>query len=353
MHIQNSLPVSQKDLISVIVPVYNIESYLPHSLKCLSEQTYKNIEFILVDDASEDESGRILDAFAVTDNRAIVIHHDRNYGLSAARNTGLEAAKGNYIWFPDGDDYFHQEFLQLLYNAINKDGGYDVAIAGWKKTFKMNEDIDSIIRPEYGVLDKESFFSFVFEKTPDIWNKLFKKSILETISFKPYPRAQSRDFNLRLSFRVHRAIYVYNCLYYWFQRPNSLSKSSDAKELYLSCWSAMYFDIYKNCPSDGKYAHRLLLSHLFYKMIQWRLLVMGRPQQQSVFNQSQAYAKQTRWAYLRCHGISFKEKVVCLILFYFPHFVYYMNLYKKQGPKTGFGLLRYKVACFLLSFAYI
>ena len=161
MLIQKSSP--QEDLISVIVPVYNIESYLPRCLWCLSAQTYKNIQIILVDDASTDESGRILDTFADKDNRSIVIHHNQNYGLSAARNTGLKAADGTYVWFPDGDDYFHRDFLQLLYNAINKEGGYDVAVAGWKETVNVDEDTESVINSDYSVLSQESYFSFVFE----------------------------------------------------------------------------------------------------------------------------------------------------------------------------------------------
>lgn len=341
------------DLISVIVPVYNIEQYLPLCLSCLSAQSYKNLEIILVDDASEDGSGSILDSFAKEDARATVIHHDRNRGLSAARNTGLDLSHGAYVWFLDGDDFFHRDFLRLLHNAILLDGGYDVAFAGWKATAETNEDWTSALNPEYRVYTQESYFSFIFEKNPDIWNKLFKRSVLEGIHFRPYPRAQARDFNLRVAYLIHRAISVKNCMYFWRQRPTSLSKTADAKELYLSCWSYMYYDIYTNCPDGGKFSHRLLLNHLFYTMIQWKLLVTGNSKQDQVFSVCRQFARDTRWAFLRCRQICFTERLVCLLLFYHPHLVSRLVSYKKQHPKFGVKSLKYTLANFLLRFAYL
>ena len=93
------------ELVSVIVPVYNIEDYLPRCLACIEMQTYRNLEIILVDDGSTDGSGRICDEFAAKDSRVRVIHHPENIGLWAARNTGQDAATGDYLWFPDGADY--------------------------------------------------------------------------------------------------------------------------------------------------------------------------------------------------------------------------------------------------------
>ncbi len=118
-----------EELVSVIVPVYNIEAYLPHCLECIEAQTYKNLEIVLVDDGSTDGSGRICDEFAAKDPRARVIHQP-NTGCWAASNAGQDAATGEYLWFPDGDDYFHKDIIRLMYEAINtvgKDGNKDTS----------------------------------------------------------------------------------------------------------------------------------------------------------------------------------------------------------------------------------
>ena len=100
-------------MISVIVPVYNVEKYLPRCLQAISEQSYRDLEILLVDDGSTDSSGKLCDAFAASDSRAKVIHQ-QNTGLWAARNAGQDAAHGDFLFFPDADDYFHQDTLQIL-----------------------------------------------------------------------------------------------------------------------------------------------------------------------------------------------------------------------------------------------
>ncbi len=124
-----------QELISIIVPVYNIESYLPRCLETISKQTYQNLEIILIDDGSTDSSGSICDKFAKKDHRAKVIHQ-QNAGPSGARNTGMAYASGEYLMFVDGDDYLHTDAVNTLWDAINSGLQYDMAIGGFKKTNK-------------------------------------------------------------------------------------------------------------------------------------------------------------------------------------------------------------------------
>ena len=117
------------DLISVIVPVYNVEKYVKKCVDSIIAQTYRNLEIILVDDGSTDSSGRICDELASIDKRIIVIHKP-NGGLSDARNAGISIARGKYLGFVDGDDLIHpQTYEILLTNALKCDaeiseGGY-------------------------------------------------------------------------------------------------------------------------------------------------------------------------------------------------------------------------------------
>lgn len=106
-------------MISVIVPVYNVEEYLPTCIESILNQTYKDLEILLIDDGSTDNSGKICDKYAKEDGRCIVVHQP-NKGVSEARNTGLKHATGEYISFIDGDDYIHPQMLEILYNEIKK-----------------------------------------------------------------------------------------------------------------------------------------------------------------------------------------------------------------------------------------
>ncbi len=106
-----------KDLISIIVPVYNVIKYLRHCIESIVNQTYTNLEIILVDDGSNDESEKVCDEYKNKDSRIIVIHQE-NRGLSAARNAGLDICKGKYISFVDSDDYIEPDFIECLYSSI-------------------------------------------------------------------------------------------------------------------------------------------------------------------------------------------------------------------------------------------
>ena len=106
-----------EELISVIVPVYNVEKYVEKCVESIINQTYKNIEIILVDDGSTDNSGKIIDNISLKDNRIKVIHKE-NGGLSDARNAGLDICNGKYIGFVDSDDSIHKKMYEILYKNI-------------------------------------------------------------------------------------------------------------------------------------------------------------------------------------------------------------------------------------------
>lgn len=111
------------ELISVIVPVYNVEKYSERCIESIINQTYKNLEIILVDDGSPDTCPMICDEYAKKDDRIVVIHKE-NGGLSDARNAGIEIAKGEYFAFIDSDDYISEEFLSKLYMSLKSNSAF-------------------------------------------------------------------------------------------------------------------------------------------------------------------------------------------------------------------------------------
>ena len=312
-------------LVSVIVPAYNIEEYISRCLDCISSQTYENLEIILVDDGSEDGTGKILDSFAERDSRARVIHSDRNYGLWAARNTGQDAATGEFLWFPDGDDYFHRDFVRVLYEAITKDDGYDVAVAGWRHAYDYDGDITSEITPEYEVISKDSYFDLILYNNPDIWNKLYRRSAIEGIRSKPYPRSQSREFNIRASFVIQSAICVHNCMYFWYrQNPGSLTRTKDVEGIYYACWSLMYYDLSLHLPQEWTHVRGKLLSVLYRKMGLWKQYVHRRTEKDEVYKLCRKYEKVTWKLFVMDPGIGLKEKVRSLFILHHPRLVRFL-----------------------------
>lgn len=147
------------DLISVIVPVYNVEKYLVQCIDSILNQTYKNLEIILVDDESTDHSGKICDQFSSNENRIKVIHK-KNMGLGLARNTGLENANGKYVVFVDSDDYLSNSNIKNLVAGIKKNNS-DICIGG--VTF-----VDNI-----GTNKSEEIYGERLYQNGDILNSLF------------------------------------------------------------------------------------------------------------------------------------------------------------------------------------
>ena len=123
-------------LISVIVPVYNVERYLRQCIESITNQSYKNLQIILIDDGSKDNSGKICDEYAEKDKRVEVIHKE-NTGVSAARNTGLDNAKGEWITFVDADDWVEKNFCEILIKKATENES-DCIACGYNKVYCNN-----------------------------------------------------------------------------------------------------------------------------------------------------------------------------------------------------------------------
>ena len=177
-----------KDIISIIVPVYNISEYVEQCVESIIQQTYINLDIILVDDGSTDNSGKLLDKYQTADNRVRVIHKI-NGGLVSARKVGLQAAYGKYILYVDGDDWIDRNHVGTMYNLISKESA-DIAAAGYidegeTVNYKYNNIPDGIY--EKDILEKIVYPTalslgtqhFEFGILPFLWNKIFKREKLK------------------------------------------------------------------------------------------------------------------------------------------------------------------------------
>ena len=171
-----------EELISVIVPVYNVEIFFDKCMTSIVNQTYKNLEIILVDDGSTDKSGKKCDEWKEKDERIKVIHKE-NGGASSARNVGLEDVTGNWISFIDSDDYIEKTFLENLYNSA-KENNADIAAGGFKRITLYKEKIK--YSEENFISDKKDMMRrFLLNDGLSfaMCDKIYKKKLFDTIRF--------------------------------------------------------------------------------------------------------------------------------------------------------------------------
>ncbi len=210
------------DLISIVVPVYNVADYLEKCLKSLLNQTYKNIQIILIDDGSTDDSGKICDQFRKKDGR-IEVYHISNNGVSNARNYGLNHTHGKYIYFVDPDDYLEKEALEIMWNCIKKDSVDLVECSYFKNNWdgKRQEIIhlNSEIASQKGI---ESLLMWNGYVTSFCWDKLYIKEKIGDIRFNTSLKVGEDDlFVFEYLLRCEKISVLDIPLYNYLIRDNS------------------------------------------------------------------------------------------------------------------------------------
>ena len=216
------------DLISVIVPIYNVEKYIEQCLNSLIDQTYKNIEIILIDDGSIDESGNICDVFMEKDERIRVIHKE-NGGVSSARNAGLDVAKGKWICFVDPDDYVERQYCYLLLEKA-KEKNADIVLCGYHRVVneKLN-DINSTYKQSVytarqymiNTLNPQTAFGFCHMK-------LYKKECIDCIRFNESIKVgEDALFNIMVSNNISTFFFLDKMLYNYRVHSNSVVRKFD------------------------------------------------------------------------------------------------------------------------------
>lgn len=217
------------DLISVVVPIYNVQKYLSTCLESIINQTYKNLEIILINDGSTDESIHICEKFKDIDDRIILISQS-NHGLSHARNTGINASTGNYITFVDSDDFIDSNYIMDLYHVLIEND-VDMAWAPFVPFFENEIPCDNSSRTgnvyTYQGID---CFKELFSDTPEYiivsWGKLFKKELFSDLRY-PVGKLHEDEFIIHhILNNCEKIAFLDRGLYFYLQRVNSIMNSS-------------------------------------------------------------------------------------------------------------------------------
>lgn len=216
----------EMEKISIIVPIYNVEKYLEKCLKTIINQTYKNLEIILINDGSTDNSEVICNKYSKQDSRIIVLNK-KNEGVSSARNEGIILSSGKYIVFIDPDDYVSNEHIEKLYNCIinnNVDlvisNGIDVSENGTVLNHKIRDDLFMTQEECLKELLRDTNFNNVS------WGNIYKKEILNKCKFNcNYRIAEDLDFLYNYIKYINSAYFLGESTYYWLRREGSATNS--------------------------------------------------------------------------------------------------------------------------------
>lgn len=222
--------------VSIIIPVYNVDAYIEKCLNSIVVQTLKNIEIIVVDDGSTDKSREIIKQFELKDKRIKVIHQ-KNMGVSEARNNGLKIARGKYIGFVDSDDYIDQDMYESMYKeAIEKNS--DIVVCNVNDIYENETKVSLSLEDEEIYLDQIGIESFMKDKYPKfgsaVWHKIFRRELIESnnIRFIDYSTVSSEDklFNLECMLKSKTISCIKEAKYnYYVRRSGSITSTKASK----------------------------------------------------------------------------------------------------------------------------
>lgn len=220
----------KKPLISVIIPVYKVEQYLDECLISVLNQTYTNLEIIVINDGSPDSSGAICRAYAKKDPR-IYYYQQANAGLSSARNTGIDKAQGEYLTFIDSDDYVAKDYIEKLYQAAQRHQADIVVAPNYLVENQTMQPIVNHVNQELVLTPKEAILAQNNNKLMDCivfivaWNKLYRREVFQTARFKKGIWHEDEELLYKLYLTVDKVVYTPAVGYYYRIHSQSIMQS--------------------------------------------------------------------------------------------------------------------------------
>jgi len=218
--------------ISVIIPIYGTEKYLDKCLLSVRGQTFKDIEIICVDDCSPDNSYKIVEEHCKQDKRVVLIRHEKNLGLGGARNTGIRAAKADYLASVDSDDYMSKDMLEILWKATDN-GWFDIICCGFNRVDGNGNILSKYSYPEKQIFNDNNSVDIFSTLNPAFWNKLWRKSLFveNDIYFPEHDYYEDMSTTPRLLAKARYAKVIKDALYFYLVRDQSIINSVTDKHI--------------------------------------------------------------------------------------------------------------------------
>ena len=314
--------MEKEALVSVIVPIYMVQDYLGKCVKSIEDQTYDNLEIILVDDGSKDDCGKMCDDYANQDERIRVIHKE-NGGLSDARNAGIDVAKGKYFVFVDSDDYIHPQMIEQLMKPIVEEHA-DMSVCEYTNvredeapSISEVENADTVIIES--IADKRHFFLCEpYVKFTVAWNKLYPREYFDNVRY-PKGKIHEDEFTTyKLLEKASKVAFITSPLYYYVQRGSSIMGEGFSKKS-LDRFEALDERIhYYADKGNYDWAEKV---HSIYRMMfihDARKITQNDDFNYSVLDNSLKAFKDTTFKYVMKYPITFKHKLGYLFMAMFP-----------------------------------
>lgn len=225
-NIMNSETKNSDIKISFVVAVFNVESFIGECIESLIHQTYKNIEILLVDDGSTDNSGKICDQYAKKDIRIHTIHQ-KNMGISEARNTGMRNATGDYIEFVDGDDIIALKCAQIAVETL-KSKSCDILFWKYKQFIEANQcyDDETVTRDDRTVSRVKCLEELLLHNlNEEVWNGIYKKTIVANVKFPANKQNEDVFWKYKAILNADNIVFISDRLYFYRTRPGSITQS--------------------------------------------------------------------------------------------------------------------------------
>lgn len=307
--------------ISIIVPVYNQEQFLSRCLDSILKQTFTDFEVLCIDDKSTDSSYEIIENYAKKDPRIIPLK-DPGKGVSAARNFGIENAKGDYIGFVDSDDFIQPQMYEFLYKAIIENE-CDMAVCGFERVRDFEEK-----RFEYNCRECtcDEFISFensdfVLDnemKVSSACMKLINKEIINNIRFENYALGEDTVFCSNLWVNSNKVFYLDIPLYCYFINHDSITHISYSEKKHLDLVKTR-FSAYENYLNyKNKITAHFFLAKGISQINYYRFFSKNTENEKFFKRETKKYHKKYLKKYLKSEYISSKSKIFYLIFYYFP-----------------------------------
>lgn len=318
----------QKELISVVVPVYKVENYLDKCIKSIRMQTYKNLEIILVNDGSPDKCGQLCDEYKKKDKRIKVIHQE-NGGLSAARNTGIVNSTGKYITFIDSDDYIDEKYIEELYSVLVHYKA-DMAIVSHRVLYEKT-CINKATGKKFLANSKEILEKILYDDGIDLstWAKLYKKKLFNNIEFPVGRLFEDAATTYKLVAASKRIAVNSIPLYNYVIRENSISTNSfsEKKLDLITSTKEMTTYIEKKYPDLKDGCKRRLMYSYLSTLTQF---VKSNSTNKKIKNQLVNYIKENRRVILKDRRAPKRDKIaVYSLIIGYPMYKFVWNTYSK------------------------
>lgn len=219
-------------LVSVIIPVYNVEKYIDECIKSVVNQTYKNLQIILINDSSTDSSYDICKEYAEIDGRIYLINKDKG-GAASAKNCGLRTAKGDYITFVDSDDFIQEDMIEYMVYEIEKTKA-DIIQCDFISIYKDTKEFNQLDLKKYTISSQVFLKLFLTEwKNSLFWNKLFKKDIIKNVYFKEGRCIDDEFFTYKCVINSETVTISNKIVYNYRMRKSGVMKSETSQKQIL------------------------------------------------------------------------------------------------------------------------